>query len=378
MVHRPDPSRPATVKQVEFNTIASSFGGLSALVSAMHHELVCKSVYPADCVITSSALPPNKSTLLLSAGLAHGHRAYVSPAESSRPTCVLIVVQGGERNVFDQRQIEYTLDKEYSVPVFRLLITNIMTQVKLGFNRELLYSPPHKPQAVYEVSVVYYRAGYSPDDYSTQACWDGRLLIERSMAIKCPTVLTQLAGTKKVQQVLATPHSTDLEDLVTDRSTVDGLRATFAPIYPMDESPAGLEARTIATNPDTAQRYVLKPQREGGGNNVYRKDIPTFLSSIAKTQWPAYILMEMIEPPAMSNVVLRNGELHKGGVISELGIYGCCLWQSKIEAGEHIGVTKILQNFQAGYLLRTKGDQSQEGGVAAGYGAIDSVCLVDG
>lgn len=37
---------------------------------------------------------------------------------------------------------------------------------------------------------------------------------------------------------------------------------------------------------------------------------------------------------------------------------------------------KTLWNEEAGYLLRTKGDQSEEGGVAAGFGAMDSVMLV--
>jgi glutathione synthase len=38
----------------------------------------------------------------------------------------------------------------------------------------------------------------------------------------------------------------------------------------------------------------------------------------------------------------------------------------------------VIHNSLAGYLLRTKGDQSEEGGVAAGFGALDSVCLVSG
>jgi glutathione synthase len=36
----------------------------------------------------------------------------------------------------------------------------------------------------------------------------------------------------------------------------------------------------------------------------------------------------------------------------------------------------VLRNEESGYLLRTKGDQSEEGGVAAGFGCMDSVTLV--
>lgn len=48
------------------------------------------------------------------------------------------------------------------------------------------------------VAVVYYRSGYKLEDYPTMREWDIRLLIERSRAIKCPSIQYHLAGTKKV------------------------------------------------------------------------------------------------------------------------------------------------------------------------------------
>ena len=78
--------------------------------------------------------------------------------------------------------------------------------------------------------------------------------------------------------------------------------------------------------------------------------------------------MELIETPRLKNTIFRNGELQSGEVIGELGIYGVCLWR---QGGE------ILENWQAGHLLRTKGSESEEGGVAAGFGAVDSACLID-
>merc|ERR1712087_1022893 len=56
-----------------------------------------------------------------------------------------------------------------------------------------------------EVSVAYFRAGYTPDDYHSEKEWQGRLLLERSLAIKCPSVAYQLVGAKKIQQALAKP-----------------------------------------------------------------------------------------------------------------------------------------------------------------------------
>jgi glutathione synthase len=60
------------------------------------------------------------------------------------------------------------------------------------------------PSGYIEVSTVYYRAGYSPDDY-TATRYITRFLLERSRAIKCPTIPLQLAGGKKVQEVLMQP-----------------------------------------------------------------------------------------------------------------------------------------------------------------------------
>lgn len=63
--------------------------------------------------------------------------------------------------------------------------------------------------------------------------WEARLLLERSCAIKCPDIATQLAGTKKVQQELS--RMGVLEMLLPGQpETVARLRATFAGLYSLD------------------------------------------------------------------------------------------------------------------------------------------------
>ncbi|KAF2796320.1 glutathione synthase [Melanomma pulvis-pyrius CBS 109.77] len=377
MVHI-DPSSSNSspgLKQVEFNTIASSFGGLSSRVSTLHKYLLAVGAYPASAttMIKADALRQSKSASSLAHGLAAAHKAY-GLSRTKRPLCVLFIVQDPERNVFDQRHLEYALLEECGVRSFRLPFQETLLHTSQDSDRTLLYTPPSSSSTTYEVTTIYFRAGYSPDDYPREDEWNARLHLEKSRAIKCPSILTHLAGCKKVQQVLATPHSPHLKRFLPDESVASRVLATFAPIYPLDESEAGKEAKKLAADPVSAVRYVLKPQREGGGNNIYRKSIPPFLESLPAAQCPAYILMEMIEPPPLRNAILRNGELHKGGVIGELGVYGVCLWKNGSDGGD---TGEILQNFEAGYLLRTKGDQSEEGGVAAGFGAVDSCCLVD-
>lgn len=82
--------------------------------------------------------------------------------------------------------------------MIRRNLTELAITAKLGANKELMVDGRL-------VSVVYYRCGYEPEQYHSQKEWDARLLIERSLAIKCPNIQYHLAGTKKVQQTLAKP-----------------------------------------------------------------------------------------------------------------------------------------------------------------------------
>ncbi|KAK4199040.1 putative glutathione synthetase [Triangularia verruculosa] len=364
------------IKQVEFNTIASSFGGLSAQTSLLHQHLA-QTEYPLlnQPIPTNSLdLPTNNSAQGLAAGLHAAYKAY-GKSTLGHPTCVIFLVQDGERNIFDQRHLEYAL-QESSVPVFRLPFSQVLTHTTLADSpsRQLLYHLPHNPNKTFEVAVAYLRAGYGPGDYPSPEAWEARHRIERSLTIACPTILTQLAGMKKVQQVLATPPTlasgpSTLGKFMPDPAKSSALWKTFTNIYPLDgESAAGKEARRLATDPVECQKYVMKPQREGGGNNFYRGAIPEQLKTVPEEHWNSFILMELITPPPLQNTILRQGKLEQGGVICELGVYGTCLWDQK--TGE------VKYNEEAGYLLRTKGDQSEEGGVAAGFGCMDSVALV--
>lgn len=242
-----------------------------------------------------------------------------------------------------------------------------------------------------EIAVVYYRAGYTPIDYTSQREWDARLKLELSAAIKCPSVALQLAGAKKVQQVLSEEgeverfigrgSTSSASDAVLDTAHCSALRQTFTSLYPLDDSPLGREALRLAN--EQSERFVLKPQREGGGNNIYRADIPPFLAELAKQDEgkPAdsprsregYILMDLIRPPPLSNAMLPAGQgrIVEGGIISELGIYGVALFRTRKEGG-----AEILVNKQVGHLLRTKAQDVSEGGVATGYSVLDSPLLV--
>lgn len=211
------------------------------------------------------------------------------------------------------------------------------------------------------VSLVYYRAGYSPDDYFTEAEWDARLLLECSNAVSCPNAGYHLAGCKKVQQDLAAPGR--LEQFV-DAATAASLRESFAGLWSLDDPKNSVIAEAIE-RPDA---FVLKPQREGGGNNLYGEDLQKILRKGSGLE--AFILMERIRPRIHERVpVIRNGEVSELSAITELGVYSAVL----AEGDEGIVVSR-----QCGHLLRTKASSSDEGGVAAGYAFLDSPILIGG
>ena len=57
--------------------------------------------------------------------------------------------------------------------------------------------------------------------------------MERSRAIKCPSVHYQLAGCKKIQQELSSPGT--LERFIHDKTAIKRIRATFAGQYSLDK-----------------------------------------------------------------------------------------------------------------------------------------------
>ncbi|KAI8582807.1 hypothetical protein K450DRAFT_264746 [Umbelopsis ramanniana AG] len=344
-------SADAIIQQVEYNTIASSFGGLSAIAGELHRFLLQATDYECEKgTIKPENLPENTSISGIAGGIAEAYNLYNVPG-----SVVLMVIQPGERNAFDQRAIEYQLLKKHNIRLIRRTLSDIEERGQLDPERSALIMDG------LEVAVTYFRAGYSPDDHPTEKQWAARLLIERSFSIKCPNIAYQLVGAKKVQQVLAIPGR--IEKYL-DESVANELRESFAGLYPLDHTEVGQQAYQMAlANPG---KYVMKPQREGGGNNLYGDDIIIELKRLEGKRLDAYILMDLIRSPPLKNIMVREGLLIQGDVISELGIYGAYL---------HDGEKQIL-NERAGHLLRTKGHGTNEGGVAAGFAVIDSPLLL--
>ncbi|XP_040172227.1 glutathione synthetase-like isoform X2 [Anopheles arabiensis] len=346
------PNFSDTIKQVEINTIASSFGGISTIMTPMHSYILSELGHREKLV----NLPDNKALSGLCDAMVEAWKLQARPSAA-----ILFVVENVTYNICDQRFHEFYIRETYPhVAVVRRTLTQIGEQGRLGPGKELLVGDV-------EASVVYFRAGYEPGHYFGAGEWDARLLIERSVAIKCPSIQYHLAGTKKVQQALAKPDV--LRRFVGDDAPkIEAIRDIFTGLYSLDREEGGDEAVALALA--DPERYVLKPQREGGGNNVYGADIPAALQAMSSAERSAWILMERIFPPLSTGYMVRpNGPVPPPLVqlVSELGIFGAIIGSKD----------KVLYNKQIGHMLRTKLSSSNEGGVAAGSGALDSPYLID-
>ena len=69
---------------------------------------------------------------------------------------------------------------------------------KMNRSRSRVWKRPFCLSPGVRIGAVYLRAGYSPDDYPSEAHWGAREKLERCAAAKCPSVAFQLAGAKKV------------------------------------------------------------------------------------------------------------------------------------------------------------------------------------
>jgi len=345
-----------TCKQVEFNTIASSMSGVSSNLS-LAHKYVLGEYGRRDL---AAQVPENQALQGLCEGMLEAWKIY-----NSRKAVILFIIEDKTFNICDQKFHEFEIRRQNpDVFVVRKTLTEVAQEGKLqGEDRRLFVDGQ-------EVAVVYFRCGYSPDQYHSEKEWDARIMIERSLAIKSPTIHYHLAGTKKVQQRLAEPGM--LERFLLNDGTsagkkdVDKIRGIFTGLYELND-------KSVAMARKSPERYVIKPQREGGGNNIYGDDINPFLDKIVGTEEQnAYIVMDRISPPVTTNYMVRPLSADGFGAtlvktISELGIFGYLIGDAN----------KTLTNRAVGYCLRTKLSHVNEGGVAAGLGALDSPFLVD-
>lgn len=351
-LHLAPGAEEARVKQVEMNTISASYPGLAALTQRLHAFLM------EDPGLES---PAGKSPLLSNDPIPTiaGAFAAVQALYGHPGAIVLMVVQPGETNRFDQRLLEFALRA-------RGMITRRMTLEEIAAASTIREG--HLMVNGELASIVYFRAAYGPEDFTTAEAFQARERIEASSAVSVPCLYTQLAGTKKIQQALTDPVV--LRRFLAEPEAVQ-VEASFAGQFELDQHIAAGDGGGAGQGPAweialaDPGGYVLKPQREGGGHNFFDGELVERLRSMEPGERSAYVLMERLLPAPHPALLVQGGQAREVEAVSEIGFFGVCAAENEAE--------RI--NTSAGYLVRTKAQGTLEGGVSAGYGYLDSLLL---
>ena len=355
------------MRQIEFNTISSAFAGLTGIVADLHKAVLHYAVdncrireinldYEKEKLPTIDLILPNEALRKSAEAMIKAFELY-----NNENACILFLIVPNERNICDQNALIDSIKK--IKPNIRFLfktfeqLTNELVLDEKTWNIYLKLTHD-------EIAIVYYRAGYIPDHYVNERCWLVREQIEQSRAIKCPTVGSQLAGCKIVQEYLTRDNI--VEKYIDDKNLSTRIRSTFAPMFTFDNHQTReMNINLLRQNPNG---YVLKPNLEGGGNNKYGNEILNIIEKEAN-YLNYYMAMEKILPPKCTTCLIKPNGKHLLHVecINEIGIYGTMV--------TNVDTNEEYINEVAGYLVRTKTIDTDEGGVATGYSVLDCLDL---
>ena len=367
MLQRPTENDGVCLKQVEMNTFSCAGVSHAERIANMHRHLArVRSNDQGPAAWNDERLPQSHNVRSVVNLLKAAHEKYTSTHTTSAPVAVLMPVQPFNFNIADERPIELGL-WEAGIPCYRCEWRAALERTTLTTDRTLIFRPTIGPAEV-EISAIYYRAGYAAEEYREPGM-QARVRFETSRAIKCPDILTNITNFKAVQQALSQPGA--LERFISVEKA-ERLRKTFMPMQILDNSADGLEARKKALDPEKVVNYVLKPNLDGGGHNIYRDAIPAHLSTKPEESWHKYIIMRLIEPPPTTGTLMMPQDLYHGEVVSELGVWGTCLW----ERGEG-GNVEFVENEVAGWTFKSKPAEVDEMSVVKGYGCFDCPLLTD-
>ncbi|KAI6661245.1 Glutathione synthetase [Oopsacas minuta] len=343
-----------SMKQVEVNTISVSLATMSQRVQIAHKHI--------SAVFKRTPAPPlNQAAERTADLLALANLEYIHTVPEAQTTSILIVVTENDTNFYDQNYMMALLQSEQHLPVIRKDLEELVRCMRVVDRRIFIGDT--------EISVCYYRIGYDPSHYSEDV-WRVRAMLEGSKALQIPDVAMQLCGTKRMQQRLTDPETLDKFLWDSSKEERNKLMNLFAKQFSLCNSPEGDQmAKDGITHPDL---WVLKPQREGGGNNYFGQELVDMLKRLeGKEERGAYILMERLRAPLTPNYLIspRHNKdcLELTNTIQEIGVFGFY-----IARGD-----KLSHDVTAGYLVRSKGAQTEDGGVSSGRAYMDSLDLVD-
>uniref|UniRef100_A0A183BZ73 Glutathione synthetase n=1 Tax=Globodera pallida TaxID=36090 RepID=A0A183BZ73_GLOPA len=345
------------LKQIEFNT--GQLGGIH--VSRHMTQLHRRTLLKAGLEASKEQVPDNPGDIAVAEALYMAWSAFGDPE-----AIFLFAASTTSRNRFGQRLIEYLLEEKSKgkMKVIRISLPDCAEAMKIG---GLTLDPEDSTLRLYGQKVaVTYIATEPPNPSAGE--WAVRLLFERSTAIKSPTIGQDLANQKKIQQLLAKPGMVErFLPEPENAANVDAIRRTFAGLWAIHDKEDELSQQKINDAIQNPDNYVLKPNREGGGHNIWGKEVKKKLLTFTPEEQNAHILMERLNPMVFKNYMVRLEKLDYTEMTTELSIIGYLFGNAHDSS--------VQKNVQKGHFLRTKMASENEGGVSLGTGAWDTPFL---
>lgn len=332
---------------IESNSIAAGMGPLSQQLAVLLQP-------------NQPKLAPNNATELQAGFL---FQAALQQAQRRGATAPLIVfvVEAQEDNIFDQQLLADAL-KTLGALVQRRTIPELRELQQQAIASAAGRSVEKAGVLQLDgstVDLLYFRTGYNPADFASEAELQWRCQLQQQDVLLCPDLPTQLAGSKwlqlqlsrLLQQVEGRAELTSRFGL--NQIEIQQLCALTVPAVPL-----------LALAPSQIEQLIsegwwFKKQNEGGGN-VARGAQALTLAAQAKVLdgdfLMAPVLVQQRQEPLwkFQQGLLQQQQPH----ISELGIFS-------------LGAAAAY----GGYLLRTKPATALEGGVHKGHAVLDTVVL---
>ena len=242
----------------EYNTIASSMGTFSDKIKKFYSYFSQK--YPEIFKKYSEKEIPVEGFDNIEKFADSMHEAIkLAFPQQYKESIIVFVIQKNETNIFDQYSLSDELYNKYKIPSIRMTLEEIKAKCVQDENGNLTLNGQF-------ISLFYFRASYTENDFPNEESWQGRELIELSTAIKVPDINTFLTTFKIFQYELSKPQI--LMHYCYSELIINDILRFFGGIYNIrDMSPDNIKElfSKIKAEPE---KYILKPMKEGGGNNI--------------------------------------------------------------------------------------------------------------
>ncbi|XP_074603293.1 glutathione synthetase-like [Brevipalpus obovatus] len=324
------------LKLIDWCTMAVSNVGLSTTIHEMQRFIVNK-LTPDQ----ADNKPDYDTRRDVVNGLIKAWEYY-----DNKEAIILLVVEDKATKVGDEKSLEIAVfEQNPGILVKRKRFLDLITETHLDEANVLRVEKA-------EVAVIYYMTGYKHDDYRFRGAWNVRALLERSKAVKCPSIRHQLAGASRIFFLMQNKIDF-IEKFLTDQEhvkTIQGLLGRTLSLAKEEDGDKNIELILHAP-----QDWILKPQRQNGKDafRTYANDEMTNKLARIKQQdnRDCYYALERVKPCTSSNFAcIPNSSLADNGygrsqMAAKLDIYGILL-----SVDQH----KILLNSEAGCLIRNK------------------------